>query len=54
MADAVGAAVAWDPARGEPASRPGHPPEPPAVVVRGWQGDGQDIQQAAEQKEPKP
>jgi 23S rRNA (cytidine1920-2'-O)/16S rRNA (cytidine1409-2'-O)-methyltransferase len=57
VADAVGAAVAWDPARGEPANRPGHPPEPPAVVVHGWQGngqgDGQDIQQAAEQREPK-
>jgi 23S rRNA (cytidine1920-2'-O)/16S rRNA (cytidine1409-2'-O)-methyltransferase len=58
IADAVRVAVAWDPARGEPANRPGHPPEPPVVVVRGWQGDeqgdGQDIQQDAEQKEPKP
>ncbi|WP_369372128.1 TlyA family RNA methyltransferase [Promicromonospora sp. Populi] len=34
LADAVAAAVAWDPTQGEPADRPGHPPEPPAVVVQ--------------------
>lgn len=34
LADAVHAAVTWDPARGETGGRPGHPPEPPAVVVR--------------------
>lgn len=55
VADAVAVAVAWDPADGEPASRPGHPPEPPAVVVRGWRGEGresqQDNQQTDEQKE---
>lgn len=33
LTDAVAAAVAWDPAQGRPAERPGHPPEPPAVVV---------------------
>ncbi|MFI9489440.1 TlyA family RNA methyltransferase [Promicromonospora sp. NPDC052451] len=33
VADAVAAAVAWDPAQGGPAAVPGHPPEPPAVVV---------------------
>jgi 23S rRNA (cytidine1920-2'-O)/16S rRNA (cytidine1409-2'-O)-methyltransferase len=53
LTDAVEAAVAWDPARGEPADRPGHPPKPPAVVVRGPLGDGHDIQQA-EQKEREP
>lgn len=54
VVDAVAAAVAWDPARAEPATRPGHPPEPPAVVVRGWQDGGQDIQQSDEQKEREP
>lgn len=33
VAHAVAEAVAWDPARGGPATAPGHPPEPPAVVV---------------------
>lgn len=63
VADAVTAAVVWDPAQGGSAARPGGPPEPPALVVRGSQGDGQrgdeletpdDNQQADEQKEPQP
>ncbi|WP_454854805.1 TlyA family RNA methyltransferase [Promicromonospora soli] len=54
VSDAVGAAVAWDPAQGETGDRPGHPPEPPAVVVRGWRGEGQDIERSDEQKEREP
>ncbi|WP_129789289.1 TlyA family RNA methyltransferase [Promicromonospora panici] len=54
VADAVAAAVAWDPAQGETGDRPGHPPEPPAVVVRGWRGDGLDIERSDEQKGRKP
>ena len=54
LAAAVGAAVVWDPAQGEPAGRPGHPPEPPAVVVREPQGTGlrtgRDTQQNTEQE----
>ncbi|PUB20944.1 23S rRNA (cytidine1920-2'-O)/16S rRNA (cytidine1409-2'-O)-methyltransferase [Promicromonospora sp. AC04] len=65
LAVAVGAAVAWDPAQGEPAGRPGHPPEPPAAVVREPQSTGrrtgrdseqspQESTQQAEQKEREP
>ncbi|MDR7381298.1 TlyA family RNA methyltransferase [Promicromonospora iranensis] len=51
LADAVEAAVAWDPARRGPADRPGLPPEPPAVVVR---EDERPDQQTDEQKEREP
>lgn len=51
LADAVEVAVAWLPAQGEPAERPGHPPEPPAVVVRGRPGAAQRTQQTDEHKE---
>ncbi|MFE7508522.1 TlyA family RNA methyltransferase [Promicromonospora sp. NPDC057488] len=57
-------AVAWDPAPGEPAGRPGRPPEPPAVVVHGWEEPGTEAeaipaaqrtqQHTDEQKEPSP
>ena len=57
-------AVAWDPAPGEPAGRPGRPPEPPAVVVHGGEETGteaeprsaaqQTQQHTDEQKEPTP
>ncbi|GAA4725266.1 TlyA family RNA methyltransferase [Promicromonospora umidemergens] len=50
LADAVETAVAWLPAQGEP-ERPGHPPEPPAVVVRGPVGAARRTQQTDEQKE---
>jgi 23S rRNA (cytidine1920-2'-O)/16S rRNA (cytidine1409-2'-O)-methyltransferase len=49
LADAVGAAVAWDPALGEPANRPGHPPEPPVVVVREPRNAGPDTEYGTEQ-----
>lgn len=58
LADAVAAAVAWDPAPGEPGGRPGHPPEPPAVVVRERRdterGTRQGAQPVDEQKEREP
>ncbi|GHH79580.1 TlyA family RNA methyltransferase [Promicromonospora soli] len=54
LADAVGAAVAWDPAQGAPAGRPGHPPEPPAVVVRERQDNEQSTEPIDEQKEGEP
>ncbi|MFI2489155.1 TlyA family RNA methyltransferase [Promicromonospora kroppenstedtii] len=57
-------AVAWDPAPGEPAGRPGRPPEPPAVVVHGGEETGtaaeptpaarKTQQHTDEQKEPSP
>jgi 23S rRNA (cytidine1920-2'-O)/16S rRNA (cytidine1409-2'-O)-methyltransferase len=54
LADAVGAAVNWDPAQGAPAGRPGHPPEPPAVVVRERQDHEQSTELINEQKEGEP
>ncbi|WP_275007270.1 TlyA family RNA methyltransferase [Promicromonospora iranensis] len=51
LADAVDAAVAWDPAQGGSADRPGRPPEPPAAVVR---EDERTDQQTDEQKEREP
>jgi 23S rRNA (cytidine1920-2'-O)/16S rRNA (cytidine1409-2'-O)-methyltransferase len=49
VADAVAAAVAWDPAHGEPGGRAGHPPEPPAVVVRERQDTEQDTERGTRQ-----
>ncbi|MFC7023035.1 TlyA family RNA methyltransferase [Promicromonospora thailandica] len=58
VAGAVAAAVAWDPSGGEPAARPGHPPEPPAVVVGAGAGAGagagRDALGASEREEREP
>jgi 23S rRNA (cytidine1920-2'-O)/16S rRNA (cytidine1409-2'-O)-methyltransferase len=51
LSAAIAAAVAWDPADGEAAYGAGHPPEPPAVVVR---EDERHDQQTDEQKEREP
>lgn len=58
---AVDTAVAWIPAPGGTANRPGDPPEPPAVVVRDGQPEqvdgqtgGRGDQQTDEQKELEP
>ncbi|WP_350224556.1 TlyA family RNA methyltransferase [Promicromonospora sp. MEB111] len=51
LAAAVETAVGWDPAHGEPAARPGHPPEPPAVVVHGRQDDAPPADRPAGRQE---
>ncbi|GAB2474645.1 hemolysin [Promicromonospora xylanilytica] len=48
---AVDTAVAWLPEQAEPGERPGHPPEPPAVVVREQPGAAQGTEQTDELKE---